>query len=196
MSGSLDLNTQGSMSADMNRIDGRVVVTDLDWDMGTGRLRADSMDLTLRADSTIEASFNSGDIMARAVAYTDLKTIMKHAEAVPAVIDSILAKRSFDVIALEQALPQMDMSMTAGPKNFVSEYLAASKTAFRQAALGYTNDSLIHLSGRADGVRTGETRLDTLRFDANQKGQFIVFSGCLNPRPGTLDQFAHGTVIG
>lgn len=191
MSGSLDLNTQGSMSSDMSRIDGRVVVTDLDWDMGSGRLRADSVDLTLRADTTVEASLTSGDFMARAVAYTDLNTIMKHAEALPALFDTIIAKRSVDVIALEHALPQMDMAVVAGPKNFLSEYLAASKTYFRQASLVFTNDSLIHMSVRADGVRTGETRLDTIRFDANQKGKFLVFSGSLNQRPGNMDQFAH-----
>lgn len=196
MSGSLDLNTQGSMSADMNRIDGRVVVTDLDWDMGTGRLRADSLDLTLRADSTIEADFNSGDIIARAIAYTDLKTIMKQAEVIPAFIDSVMLKRSFDVVAFEQLLPQMDLAVTAGPDNFVSEYLASSKTSFRQASLVFTNDSLIHMSVRADGVRRGDTRLDTLRLDANQKGKFLVFSGGLNQRPGTMDQFAHMTVNG
>lgn len=191
MSGSVDLFSQGSMSTDMSLIDGIVKLTDLDWEMGEQRLRADTVDLKLQADSAVNATLTSGDLLARATAHSDMKQLLNQIAGIPVYIDSVLAKRSVDIIALEQTLPQMELAISAGRKNLLNEFLAQSKTGFNRATITFTNDSMLHMAARVEGMHTGDTRLDSIRFDANQKGKYLIFSAALNQRPGTMDQFAH-----
>ena len=196
LNGTLDLTSAGSMSTDMSRINGQVRITDLDWEIGENRLAVDTLMMDIAADSTVEATLSSGDFLARAYAASDMKTLMTQIGAVPALIDTIMAKRSVDVVLIEKTLPQMNFAMNAGRNNPISTYLAQSSMTFNDALVSFTNDSILHMSARVNGLKTGTTRLDSIRFDANQKGAYLIFSAALNQRPGTMDQFAHVGVNG
>lgn len=196
LSGNVDLHTAGSMSTDMSRVEANAFLTDIDWEIGSQRLIADTISIALSADSTMEASLSSGDLLVHATAQSGLKELMGQMTAIPALIDTIMVRRSLDVNALEHALPQMTMAIRAGRNNLLSNFLSQQKTDFGQATITFTNDSLIHLNANVLGLRTSDTRLDTINFALNQKGKYLLMSGALNQRPGTMDQFAHVGVNG
>lgn len=197
MGGSLDLATEGSMSSDMKRIDARLNVADLAWNMGTDRFTADTVKIALDADSTTRASILSDDLTLRADAPVPLMTLVADMSRISPVIDSCMARKRVDVKELQRTLPPLRASLEAGPSNPVATYLANSaKTTWDSIALTLSNDTVLNLAARATGVAVGTNRLDTVTFDANQKGKYLVFRAALDERPGTLDNFAHVNLTG
>lgn len=197
MGGSLSLATNGRMTAGMKSIDALVDVADLDWRMGADRIDADSIHLSLASDSVTLASLTSGDMALRLNARSPLMTIVDRLSGVPVLIDSAIALKKVDVIALQHTLPPIDAHLMAGRHNFASDYMArTSKTSWDSLTFTLRNDSLIHMRSRVLGLRVGANRLDTIAFDANQKGKHLVFSASMNERPGSMDNFAHVSLTG
>ncbi len=185
------------MTAGMKSIDALVDVADLDWRMGADRIDADSIHLSLASDSVTLASLTSGDMALRLNARSPLMTIVDRLSGVPVLIDSAIALKKVDVIALQHTLPPIDAHLMAGRHNFASDYMArTSKTSWDSLTFTLRNDSLIHMRSRVLGLRVGANRLDTIAFDANQKGKHLVFSASMNERPGSMDNFAHVSLTG
>ncbi|MDE6588566.1 MAG: translocation/assembly module TamB [Paramuribaculum sp.] len=197
MGGSLSLATTGSMSSDIRDIDATLNLTDITWHMGTEQFEADTLLMTLDTDSATHASLISGDLGLRLEAPVPLMTMTDSLSLISAFIDTTLARKKIDIIRLQRLLPPVDAHLAAGRRNCLSDYLRESANAsFDSITLTLRNDSLLHFRARALGVSIGDNRLDTLAFDANQKGKYLVMRGSLNERPGTLDNFAHVTVNG
>lgn len=196
-SGSLSITTTGTMSANARNIDASMTVKHVDWKLGEDKLIIPELKADFNAnDSIIGAEIASGDIKGRLAAFCPLDTLLGKLTNVSAVIDSAIAKKSADIRALQRALPQMDMTLTAGQSNFLTQYLAQSKMGFKNVAINFHNDTLMSFNTSVVRFVTGETKLDTITFGAVQQGKYLAFKGALNNRPGTMDQFAHVNLTG
>lgn len=197
MGGSLSIATTGLMSSDIRDIDATLDLTDLAWHMGTDRFEADTVRMTLDTDSATRASLLTGDLGLRLEAPVPLMTITDSLSRLQAFIDTTMSQKKVDIIRLQQLLPPVDAHLAAGRRNCLTDYLRESaKTSFDSLTLTLRNDSLLHLRARSLALNIGDNRLDTVAFDANQKGKYLVMRGSLNERPGTLDNFAHVMVNG
>lgn len=195
--GSLNLRSQGSMNASASVIDATLAVADLDWNLSGHRITAPATDIRLlTSDSTVNATLASGDLSLTLATLCGLDSLMGRVAALPAVIDTAIARRDADITAIQRALPPLNAVMTAGSDNILADILGASGIGFRRASLGLSNDSLMNFDTRIIGLRSGDTRLDTLQFAAVQHGKYLAFNGALNNRPGTLDQWAHVRLTG
>lgn len=196
-SGSLSIAGSGQVSRDMRDIDANLRLSSVDWNLEGTRIAFDSLTLTLGAsDSLTHAVLASGDLHADAVAFCSIDTLLGRISALPAVIDTAVARRNADIRRLQAALPEMDLTVNAGADNFLAEYLRAGGTGFSRANLTFHNDSLMAMNAEVLRIRAGQTKLDTVTFGAVQHGKYLAFKGALNNRPGTFDQFAHVNLTG
>lgn len=197
LGGSLMVSTAGSMSADMSDIDAHLTLSDLDWRMGSRYLSADSVTATINAsDSTLLAGLHTGDLNLDAGALCGLKPLLDRISALPTLIDTLVTAKTVDIRRLQAALPPIEIRLAGGNRNLVARYLQQDGITWRNLSAGFRNDSLMSFRSSLTGFNIGTTALDSLTFDANQHGKYLVFTGMLNQRPGTMDPFAHVTVNG
>ena len=193
----LTIRSRGNINADASVIDATLSVANLDWNMTGHRITAPTTDIRLiTSDSTVNADLTSGDLSLTLATLCGLDTLITRATALPAILDTAIARRNADIIAIQRALPPLNAILTAGSDNILTDLLAASGTGFRHADMRISNDSLMNFNTLVTGFHSGDTRLDTLRFGAVQHGKYLAFNGALDNRPGTLDQWAHVRLTG
>ncbi|MCM1029665.1 MAG: translocation/assembly module TamB domain-containing protein [Pseudoflavonifractor sp.] len=197
MGGSLSLASAGEMSTDIKNINATLDITDLDLSMGADRFTADSILISLAADSVTQAHLHSASLDINAHAPIPVMTLASSLAAISPFIDTCMTAKKLDVIGLQHTLPPIEATLTSGRHNPLTSYLAESaNTTWDTLSLEFTNDSLLHLKASALALAVGATRIDTISFDANQKGKHLVFSTSMNERPGTMDNFAHVNLTG
>ena len=109
-------------------------------------------------------------------------------------------ERDLDVNELQAKLPKFNMEMKMGVNGIIPRYLQRYDVDFRDITLRAKNDSSIFVDADVHGLSIGTTLIDTLTFDATQKGRFLTFDAHMGNRPGTMDDFAqvdvHGGAVG
>lgn len=195
--GSLMLSGDGSISADMRDINARLTLDNVDWNLDGASLNIPRLDAQFNSsDSTVIADIKSGDFSANAIVFSSLDSLMARVATLPGVIDSAIVNKEADIRKIQAALPRMNLNVTAGTDNFLTDYLAASKTDFGSARLTFTNDSLMAFNAEVLKLRTGSQRMDTINFGAVQHGKYLAFTAAMNNRRGRFDQFAHVNLTG
>lgn len=111
-------------------------------------------------------------------------------------IQSQLDSMRVDVPVLSNVIPHFTLYADMGRSNVASQYLAASGIDIGHLSASVSNDSLLRLNARLNTISVDKTRLDTIRFDAVQHGEYLVYNASMNNRPGTFDNFAHVTLNG
>lgn len=192
MGGAMTLTTTGTVASDLSSLEARLGIGELEWELDDKRLTADSLSLTATAtDTTLRASFRSGDLAFDAGVYCGIDTLTGRVGRLPSLIDSFVARRAVDIRSLQAVLPPMDMRLTAGIKNPVSRFMLQQRMGWRAVSLDFHNDTLMTLNASALQIFTPSMTLDTLTLAVNQHGKYLVFAGDMNEKPGTLDNFAH-----
>ena len=193
MGGSVDLYTNGRYNPRNGDIDAELELNHLNWQMGNEMLIAQQSTAKLSStDSLTRASVVSGDFNADLSAICGLDTLLRRMTSTSDELMRQIDQRDIDIRKVQKALPQMNLSVHSGSQNLVADYLqSSSDILYKTADLSLTNDSLISLYATATGISTSSIKLDSVRFDANQHNQFLVYHLAVNNRPGTLDQFAH-----
>lgn len=192
MGGALSLSSTGAMTTGMKTLDARLDLADLTWSMGTDKFEADSILMTLATDSTTRASVMTGDLTLVATSQIPLMQVMDRLTPLMSFADSMMIRKRVDVMELQRLMPPLNAHIAAGSRNAVVDYLEHSaKTYWDSLTFTLRNDSLLHLRSRILGLEVGTNRLDTIAFDANQKGKYLVFAASMDERPGTMDNFAH-----
>lgn len=192
MSGSLGLSSTGTYAPDSQLVDASITINNLNMNLDGSRLATNRIDMNLSAnDSIVHSSLSSGDLAANAETYCGFDSLITKLGGISAVIDTFIEQRNVNVRTLQSAIPPMDMLVTARQRNLISEYLRSSRIGFNSASLHFHNDTLLNLNANIKRLITGDTRFDTITFDANQHGKFLAYKATVNNRPGTLDNFAH-----
>ena len=93
-------------------------------------------------------------------------------------------------------LPPFVLDINAGRDNMLTDILHDSDMDFRRLTLEAANDSLLSIDSRILDFRTGSTRLDTIKFKADQHADSMLFGAYIGNRPGTLDAWKQVQVKG
>ncbi len=197
MEGALSIASQGTADADFKTIDATLDIADLDFLVDTHRFEADSLLIALQADSASRATLRSGSLGLTASAPLPLDALMSRLEAISPYIDTCIARRRIDIIALQQTLPPLDMTLVSGRSDILSDYVKdLADASWNSLDLSLRNDTLIHFDASGLGFMVGSNPLDSVSVTANQKGKHLVFYAGINQQPGTMDNFAHVNLSG
>ena len=194
---SLSLTADATLTPKDKIVDGRVTLEDLTLERPEGDIVVSDILAHLNAnDSLTDLSLNNRDLNARFTAYCGLDSLLTSFGDVSAVVDSQMTRRRIDVEQIHSALPGLVFDLRAGRNNFINDILAASKTGFSHLSLTADNDTTLRLSSEMLGFVSGTTRLDTITFGARQHKEHLHFTGRVDNRPGTFDDFAKVKVDG
>ncbi|MCM1292343.1 MAG: translocation/assembly module TamB [Bacteroides sp.] len=193
MNGGAEIYTSGNFNPRNGNIDAELSINNLDWIMGEDRINvAEATARLLTTDSLVEAHATTGDFHLDAKAYCSLDTLLKKIDGAGALVQTFIDRKNVDVVALQQALPQLDIELNTGHDNALTRYLSeSSDISFKSADLCLLNDSLISMKGNVTGFVTGSTRLDSINIDMQQKGRYLLYNIAVENQPGTMDDFAH-----
>lgn len=190
--GKVTLESNGSYYPLSGNIDAVATVDDLVLGMSDVVYMVPSADVdVVTTDSTISAKANNGDFHLRLATRCGIKPLMADIDRLPALIDTMMVKKSVDVVALQHSLPAMELDMSMGTDNAVAGLLHQYDIDLSDMELNLKNDSLLALSGHIYDIKSGTTSLDSISISAIQHDKTLAYNVDLNNRPGTLDQFAH-----
>lgn len=195
--GSFTIEGRGHLRPARGFYDAAVNVTDLRWEMPDMTIATPSIDLDLLAnDSTLDATLTNQTLRARFVAGSSLDSLTAQFTRAMAVIDSAFVNRRIDVMALQKNLPPFAFDLTVGDRSIIADFLAPSRTSIHAIDFNVHNDSLLHFTGLAQGIKAGDTRIDSISISGSQHGKFLLYKLMMNNRPGTWNEFAHVDATG
>lgn len=190
--GSLQLSSRGSYNPRSKELHGDVVLDNVNWLAGTTHIVTGLTTAEVDMDSTaVNATLRNGDLTALLGARCSLDSLLPRLDATMALVNRQIAARNLDVDSLQQALPPLDLDVSMGPKNAVSEYLAATGTTIGRLGLHAETSPKINMTASLSSLQTGSTAIDSVRFVAVQHGKYLVYNAVVNNAPGTMDEFAH-----
>lgn len=198
MSGTAAFATAGRFNTLNGDIDATLNLDRLNMLLGPDRITAPSLDAALSSsDSLTTASLSTGDMHASLHALCSLDSVIQKSLSAMDTIAYQIREHRIDIRPVQRTLPHFGLNITAGADNAVARYLAqTSDISFTNASIIMANDSLLTLHSRVDGLKSGDTRIDMITFDANQHGRFLIYNAKMDNRPGTFDDFAHVTLAG
>lgn len=147
-------------------------------------------------DSGSRTSLANGDLSLLLTTPGSLFSFITEMPSAMTAIQSQMDSMRVNVPALSKAIPRFTLYADMGRANVASQYLASSGIDIGHLSASVSNDSLLRLNALLNTISVNETRLDTIRFDAVQHGDYLVYNASLNNRPGTFDNFAHVTLNG
>lgn len=196
--GKLQLDSDGSYNTANGDIDARLSVNNLQWTLDTDAISAPHIDASLISnDSLMHATLHSGDFSFDALSLCRLDSLLSGISAASDTVNAQITAKNFDIRPIQQVLPAMNVKIQSGNNNPIANYLSRSSDInFNSLALHLHNDSIITLQSTVIGLSSGETRIDTLTFDAHQHNAFLVYQAKIDNKPGTMDDFAHISLTG
>lgn len=187
----------GTVDTDRQSLTAHADINSLDVVTGATHIVGNNIDIDLDSEpEQTKASVSNHDLRIDFSSATNIDSLAAKFSAAATLLGLQLDERRADVPALQHALPQFELNISAETDNFVSRYLANDGTTFKNFSLKMTNDSLINMKAVVDSFVMGATKIDHAEFDLNQNGKFLVFKGKMDNNPGTWDDFAHVTFNG
>lgn len=196
--GRLNLTSSGFYNLRSQGLDVTADVSELDWHL-PGLEIAPSAPLSLRAVSEntgASARLSNGDLR---VDFSSPNSVFAFAERLaPAmtIVTGQIDSMRINVPAISAALPRFALLAEMGTDNVAADIIKGSGTTVKHLFTSISNDSLISLQAKATGIKAGNTRVDSVAFNAIQHGDYLVYKAEMNNRPGTFDDFAHVTANG
>ncbi len=174
-----------------------VNVADLYWHMPGEAVNASGIDLQFNADTaSTDATLTNRDLAMEFKSPVPLDTLTKRFNWASLALDRDMRRRRLAIDTLQRALPPFALTLQAGTDNLLANYLMGSDITFKSLNLNATNDSLLNIHAYADGIKSGETAIDTITADFRQRADYLLYKIAMHNRPGTLDQFADVSVRG
>ena len=196
--GSLALTGDGVVNLSKQAYDINLSLHQLEWSVPDMSVNTSSLDAkVLATDSIIKASiYNNNDLKADFVSYCSIDTFVAKMVDATAILDSQIVARRVDVSKLQHALPGFELNVTSKNNNILNSVLSNSGMSIGEMSMSVNNDSVFKMKGDVLRFNSGDTRLDTLRFDVWQQANSLNYTAMIGNRPGTLDKFAHVDVKG
>lgn len=174
-----------------------VDIADLYWHMPGNAINATGIAVSLDADTaSTDADITNHDLSLTFRAPVPLDTLTTRFNLASLALNRDIKRRRLSIDTLQRALPPFVIDLQAGENNVLANYLAGSDISFRHLKFNAANDSLITLHATANGIKSGETKIDTVAVDMRQRGEYLLYEARMNNRPGTFDQFANVTARG
>lgn len=195
-----EFTVEGTLSAvpDSARYDLNVGVSGLDWHLSDLDLFTPQIDMVMHTTRrTTSATLSNGGLRGTLDAACGIDTLLARLGTTSDIAAKMFAHKRIAVDTLQRALPVMRLDLSLqGSDNLLTSVLNSSEMAIKQFSARIANDSLMTLDASVVGIRTGDTRIDTVTFNAAQHGSFMIYRGRMNNRPGTFDDFAHVGITG
>lgn len=198
MKGSANIQGRASVTPGPGgSISANVDLKELDWTMSSSRIYTDGLRAHfLTNDSLTSAMINDHDLTAHFESAMSLDTIMNRFTALSSSLDSVMARHSIDVLAIQQTMPPFTFDMTAGSNNIINNYLTSADMGITGLDMLLRNDSLINMRARVLNFNSGTTVIDTITANIYQTADTLKYLFKVGNRPGTLDQWAHVSAYG
>ena len=196
--GSLTLSGDGVVNLTKQVYNVNLSINQLEWNMPDLHVNTPSINVNMLAtDSILKAKIdNNNDLKAEFVSYCSIDTFVAKVVDATAILDSQIVARKIDVLKLQRALPGLELNIASKNDNILNSILSNSGMGVGEMSMSINNDSVFRMKGDVLRFNSGETRLDTLRFDAWQYTNSLNYIAMIGNRPGTLDKFAHVDVKG
>lgn len=192
------IESQGTVDVKTLAMDVRADVSRLIWRMPGLHIQPDSaiiVGLNSQKTNTL-ATLNNGDLKAT---FSSPMALMPFVDSLTPAITEVMREvdsMRVDVRKVSAVVPRFALQAEMGKANVASEILTSYGMALNRLSASMSNDSLINFHADLNGIDAKGTKIDTVTFNAIQHGDYLVFKGIMNNRPGTFDDFAHVTVNG
>lgn len=196
--GHLNLTSSGFYNVATQGMDVTAEVSSLNWRL-PGLTIAPESPIVLTSASESDGSrtiLSNGDLR---LLLTTPGSIMSFASELPGAMTFLqtqIDSMRVDIPALSAAIPPFALQADMGTSNVASQYLNESGIKLGRLSATISNDSLIRFNTLLNSITAGTTRIDTIRLDAVQHGEYLLYNAAMNNRPGTFDDFAHVTFNG
>lgn len=147
-------------------------------------------------DSVTNISVYNRDLYCFLSADAPLDTLIGKFAGVGPIIDSEISNKIVNVEKIQEALPPFTLDISAGTNNILTDILAESRTTFKTLDITASNYESFSLEARMIDLFTPTMRFDTITFDLSQFGNRLAYSGRIENRPGTFDEWAHVSLDG
>lgn len=193
MNAALTIDSRGFMIPDLDSIRADASIRNLDLNIGSAALKNDFINLTFDGGKTqTAAQLSSRDLRLDFDALAPLSELGTKFGAAATMASKMAETRIVNADSLAEALPTFRLTLNAGPKNIINDYLRPQKISFGNLNLSAGCDSLISLNAMALNFRSGESLVvDTLAAIVYQTGPQISLDIDMDNKPGTFDEFAH-----
>ena len=196
--GTTRLHAEGDINLRTQEWDADLSLHDLDWRLDSTLLVADEAHATMHSTPwltciTVENEDNYAHLNAPSGFMSLLEDFQKTADEIKRQVD----ERWIDVERLKSPMPQFDFDMHMGADGIVQRYLQQHEMDFRHVSCEINRDTTLTINGRAYGISSGETNIDTITVKAHElDNKYLAFTAHMGNRPGTWDDFAQVTLNG
>ena len=196
--GHLDIASAGFYNTRTRGMDIRADVSSLAWQLPGMTIEPKRpISLTSRSEDTgSRTTLDNGDLHLLLTTPGSLFSMISELPHAMEVIQHQADSMRVDVMALNKAIPRFSLQADMEKSNFAAQYLESSGIKVGGVSALLSNDSLISLNTTVTDIVSGSTRIDTIRLNAIQHREYLVYHASMNNRPGTFDDFAHVTLNG
>ena len=196
--GHMQIASSGFYNIATQGMDVKADINSLKWQLPGITIEPGSpITLTSRSESDgSRTSLTNGDLNLLLTTPGPLMSFISGMPAAMTAIQSQMDSMRVDVPVLSNAIPRFALHADMGRSNVAAQYLASSGIDIGQLSASVSNDSLLRFNALLNTLSIDNTRLDTIRVNAVQHGEYLVYNASMNNRPGTFDNFAHVTLNG
>lgn len=196
--GSTRLHAEGDINLRTQEWDADLTLNDLDWHLDSSLLVADQANASLHSTPWLTClTIENEDNYAHLNAPSGIMPLIEDFQKTAQEIQRQYQERWIDVERLKSPMPRFDFDMHMGADGIVQRYLAQHEMDFRHVSCEINRDTTLTINGRALGISSGETTIDSITVNAHElNNKYLAFTAHMGNRPGTWDEFAQVTLTG
>lgn len=196
--GSLTLSGEGVVNVVKPIYDVNMSINQLEWNMPDLHVNTPSINVNMQATDSILKAYinNNNDLKTEFVSYCSVDTFVAKIIDAAAILDGQLKAKTIDVAMLQHVMPEFTLNVNSKNNNILNSVLSNSKMSIGEMSMAVSNDSVFSAKGEVMRFKSGDSRVDTLKFNVNQHANALQYYAMIGNRPGTLDKFAHVDVDG
>ena len=196
--GSTRLHAEGDINLRTQEWDADLSLRDLDWRLDSTQLVADDANATLHSTPWQTCIMvENEDNYAHLNAPSGVMPLIEDFQQTAKEIQRQYQERWLDVERLKAPMPKFDFDMHMGADGIVQRYAQQHDMDFRHISCEINRDSTLTINGRAFGLVSGDTNIDTVTINAHElNNKYLAFNAHMGNRPGTWDEFAQVDIEG
>ena len=196
--GSTRLHAEGDINLRTQEWDADLTLNDLDWRLDSNLLVADEARASLYSTPWQTCfTFENEDNYAHLNAPSGIMPLIEDFQRTAQEVQRQYKDRWLDVERLKAPMPRFDFDMHMGADGIVQRYVQQHEMDFRHISCEINRDSTLTINGRALGISSGTTNIDTITINAHElNNTYLAFNAHMGNRPGTWDDFARVDIEG
>ncbi len=196
--GSTRLHAEGDINLRTQEWDADLTLNDLDWRLDSNLLVADEARASLYSTPWQTCfTFENEDNYAHLNAPSGIMPLIEDFQRTAQEVQRQYKDRWLDVERLKAPMPRFDFDMHMGADGIVQRYVQQHEMDFRHISCEINRDSTLTINGRALGISSGTTNIDTITINAHElNNKYLAFNAHMGNRSGTWDEFARVDIEG